>query len=532
MNYSWEQLRGDLSGGVTTAIVALPVALAFGIATGLGPVAGLYSAIAVGFFALIFNGTPGQVSGPTPAMTIAMAVVVTHTANNLGEAFTIVMLAGLVQVALGVMRIGRFIIYTPYSVISGFMSGIGIIIVVMQILPILGFDATPAGLKATLSEFPVDMNKLNLDALILGSLTIIVASVWPNRLNRYVPKTLAALVIGSLAGIIWLSDAPVIGIVPTQLPQFQIPIITTEFFVRIIEPVFILAIVGAIDSLLTSLITDSLTRGSHNPNREIMGTGFGNIFSGLIGGLPGAGSTLTTVLNIRAGGRTFVSAALQVALLIAMILGAGWLIEPIPLAVLAGILAKLGWDLIDWRFISRVSQIQLGHSTVMLLTLAITVVVDLVTAVAMGLIAAGIVSARRWERVELDNVISVPIIDLEDDDPYLARIGLVALKGRFSFASATTMVQVINADIRDHDAVIFDFSRTTYMDDSAAIVIKRLIESADEQNKPVLVLGLSTSVKKGLQALNALGSVRENNYFDSLENAKSAGKKLLGEMQS
>ena len=537
MNYNLQTLRGDLFGGVTATVVGLPVALAFGVASGLGPTAGLYGAIAVGFFAAVFGGTKSQISGPTGPMTVAMAVVVTSHADTLAEAFTVVMLAGLIQILLGVLRIGRFVIYTPYSVISGFMSGIGIIVILLQVLPFLGAPAAEGGALNSIKALPGVVNLINLEAVAIAAVTLGVGVLWPKQLRKYLPPTLAAMAAGTGLGIFWLTGAPVIGAVPTGLPTLQLPALSLGFLGHAIQPALIIALLGSIDSLLTSLIADSLTRTQHNPNRELMGQGIGNMVSGFIGGLPGAGATLGTVVNLRAGGRTPVSGAVRALILLALVLGLGKYVEAIPHAVLAGILAKVGWDIIDWRFLTRIHHIPKEHLLVMLITFCLTVFLDLVTAVAIGLIAAGMAGARQLERLELDSVVSVPILDQtffseqagdnDEVDSFAARVGMVALRGRFSVASSNSLVNVISADIRDHEVVIFDFSDTIYLDDSAAMVVEQMIDIAAEENTETIVMGLSGSVKRNLQALNILRRVPQNCIVDNLDEAREVARSFL-----
>ena len=516
MTYNLQTLRGDLFGGVTAAVVGLPVALAFGVASGLGALAGIYGAIAVGFFAAVFGGTRSQISGPTGPMAVAMAVIVTTHADTLAEAFTIVIMAGLIQILLGVMRIGRFVAFTPYSVISGFMSGIGVIIMLLQTLPFLGAAGAAGGPVGVVRALPNAMNNVNFSAFAIAAVTLVVGVLWPQQLRRYFPPTLAALVAGTLLGVLWLTDVPVIGEVPTGLPQLEMPVFSLSLLVRAIEPALILALLGSIDSLLTSLIADAMTRTRHNPNRELVGQGIGNLVAGLIGGLPGAGATLGTVVNIRAGGQTQVSGALRAAILLALVLGLGKYVEAIPHAVLAGILLKVGWDIIDWRFIMRVHRVQREHLLVMLITLGLTVFVDLVTAVAIGLIAAGMASARQFERLELDRVVSVPLLDqsfLESDeseeetDEFSARVGLVALRGSFSVASSNKLINTISVDIRDHEVVILDFSETVYIDDSAALVVEQMIDSAIAEETECIITSLTGSPAASLHALNVLDRV-------------------------
>ena len=535
-SYNFRSLLGDAFGGVTTAVVALPVALAFGAASGIGPIAGMYGAIAVGFFASVFGGTPSQISGPTGPMTIAMAVVVTQHAHSLEEAFTIVMLAGLLQIVLGALRIGSLVAYTPYSVISGFMSGIGVIIITIQVLPFLGVATVSGGTLESIRAWPDAVANFSLDALVVGAVALGVGVLWPRPFRKFLPPPLAALVAGTLVGVFWMNNAPVIGAVPTGLPDFHLPVLSHGFLLGVLQPAFILALLGSIDSLLTSLVAVSLTRTPHNPNRELFGQGLGNIAAGVVGGIPGAGATIGTVVNIRAGGRTPVSGALRAALLLALVLGIGKITEPIPYAVLAGILMKVGWDIIDWRFLTRIRHIRRDYLLIMLVTLVLTIFVDLVTAVAIGLIAAGLARARESAAPELDSVVSVPLLertffgDQEDGpeiDPYLARVGLVTLRGRFSVASANELAQVISADIKEHEVVIFDFSETTNMDDSAALVMEQLVDTAAAEDTECIVMHLSGSVRSTLNSLNVFKGVPEDRFVDSLDDARVLARALL-----
>lgn len=536
------QLRGDLFGGVTATIVALPVALAFGVASGLGPEAGIYSAIAVGFFAAVFGGTPSQISGPTGPMTVAMAVVVTqYTQGDPVEAFTVVILGGLFQIALGLLRIGRFVSYTPYSVISGFMTGIGMIIIIIQVLPFLGINPVPGGPVSVILAWPALLGSFNLDAVIVAAVALAIGFAWRGRPARYVPGPLVALAAGSLLGVLWLGGAPTIGDIPRGLPEFQIPVLSPDFLIRVIQPAIILALLGSIDSLLTSLIADSITRTRHRPNRELVGQGIGNMASGFIGGLPGAGATLGTVVSIRAGGRTPVAGVLRSLVLIALILGLGWIVEPIPLAVLAAVLMKVGWDIIDWRFVKRIRHVRRDHLLVMLVTLALTVFLDLVTAVAIGLIAAGFAHARRLEFLEVDNVVSAPMLDTdflgvappsdsddEEFDPFSARVGLVSFRGAFSVASSNRLVQAIGPDVRDHEIVILDFSPTTYVDDSAALLMEQVISTAEEEGTRCIVMGLAEPVSGTLNSLNVFHSVPEGHFVSSMNEARDLAREMLG----
>ena len=535
-DYTLDTLRGDLFGGVTSAVVALPVALAFGVASGLGAAAGLYGAIGVGFFAAVFGGTRTQISGPTGPMTIAMAVVITTHASTPGEAFAVVVLGGLMQVLLGVFKMGRFVVYTPYVVISGFMSGVGIIIMLMQALPFLGVPSVMGGPVAVLRALPGALANLDPSAAALGSVALATAVLWPRRLTRYLPGLLVALLAGTVLSVLWLSDVAVIGEIPSGLPGIQAEWPAPAFLLGALQPALILAMLGSVDSLLTSLVADSMSGTRHNPNRELVGQGIGNMVTGLFGGLPGAGATMGTVTNIRAGGTTQVSGAIRALLVLGLMLGFGHLVEPVPHAVLAGIVIRVGWDIIDWPLITRIHRIRRTHLVVMALTLGLTVFVDLVTAVAFGLIAAGMVHARQLEKLELASVVSVPILDhvffagrpeAAGMDLYSARVGLVRLKGNFTVASSQKLYSVIGEDLKDHEVVIFDFAEAVHIDDSAAMTISRLIITAGKQDTRCIAMGLSGSAARTLEALATLRDLPDGHVVETMDEAREVAAGLL-----
>ena len=535
-SYNLQTFRGDVFGGITAAVVGLPVALAFGVASGLGALAGIYGAIAVGFFAAVFGGTKSQISGPTGPMAVAMAVIVTSYANNLAEAFTVVIMAGLIQILLGVMKIGRFVSFTPYSVISGFMSGIGVIIILLQTLPFLGASVVMGGPMSAVRSWPDVIKDVNPSAFAIAAVTLFAGILWPARLRKVLPPTLAALIAGTTLGVFWLTNTPVIGNVPTGLPELKLPVVSVDLLTSAIQPALTLALLGSIDSLLTSLIADAITRTRHNPDRELIGQGIGNTIAGLIWGLPGAGATLGTVVNIRAGGRTQVSGVLRAAILLTLVLGLGKYVEVIPHAVLAGILMKVGWDIIDWRFITRIHRVQREHLLVMVITMGLTVFVDLVTAVVVGLIAAGMAYSRQLERLELDNVVSVPLSDqsflmIEEDgddvDEFSARVGLVALRGSFSVASSVKLINAISLDIQEHEIVILDFSGTVSIDDSAALVVEQMIDIAIAEDTECIVMGLTGAPETALLSLNVLKRVPKDQFVADLDEAREVSQRIL-----
>ena len=538
LEYDVQTLRGDVLGGITAAVVGLPVALAFGLAAGLSPAAGIYGAIAVGFFAAVFGGTRALISGPTGSMTVAMAVIVASHSENIGEAFTIVIMAGLIQMMFGLLRIGRYVTYTPYSVISGFMTGVGVIIILVQTPPFLGAPIAAGGPMGTLGNVSEMFNDFEASALGIAMATLAVAVLWPATFERYLPSTLIALAVGTVMGILWLTDAPTIGTVPTDLPSFHLPEASPGVLVRSIEPAVVIALVGSVDTLLTALVGDSMTRTRNDPSRELLAQGIGNVITGFVRGLPGSGATPSTVANIRAGGATLVAGVLAVAILVVMMLALGGYVGLIPNAVLAGILVKVALDTVDWRFVTRMHRVQREHLVVMLLTFGLTVFLDLVAAVAVGMIAAAVTSARQFERLEMDSVVSVPLLDRsffgkredeEEIDRFSARVGLVALRGTFTVASSSKLIDTIGGDIRDHDVVILDFSDTVYIDDSAALVVESLVETAVTQDTPCIVMGLSGMPAHNLHALDVLKGVPSDQIVGTWDEARITALGLLGD---
>jgi len=527
-----KSLLGDIYGGLTAAVVALPLALAFGVASGVGPVAGLYGAIAVGFFAAVFGGTGSQVSGPTGPMTVVMGAIVTQFADNLPDAFAIVILGGMLQILFGLLRVGRYVSYTPYSVVSGFMSGIGVIIVLIQVRPFAGLGSVPGGPLANIRMWPEILTEANTDALLIAAASLAIMIFWPVRLRTYLPSALAALVAGTLLGVFLLPFAPVIGAVPSGLPDLHIPVMSLERLPSMLQPALILALLGSIDSLLTSLVADSITRTRHKSNRELIGQGIGNMVSGLIGGLPGAGATMRTVVNVRAGGRSPISGAFHALVLLALVLGLGPIAAVIPHAALAGILMKVGWDIIDWGYLKHFRHAPRDKLLVMSVTLLLTVFVDLITAVAVGLILAGFVTARWMEAEELKGVTQVALPgdetglsteELTEIHKANGDVGLLSLRGRFSYASARDLAQAVPHASSRYKVMIYDFTDTAHVDTSAAVSIAELISEAGKDEGRCFVTGLSDVTEDKLRSLGALDDLPEEhvipNRLDAIRRA-------------
>ncbi|MFT5134262.1 MAG: SulP family sulfate permease [Gammaproteobacteria bacterium] len=534
-------LRGDIYGGLTAGVVALPLALAMGVASGLGPIAGIYGAIFVGFFAAVFGGTESQISGPTGPMTVVVAGLAASIAahpdldGNIALIFTAIMLAGVFQIFMGVFKLGDYIRLVPYPVISGFMSGIGGIIIILQISPLLGHNA-PAGTVDALFYAPTAIGDMNIRALFLGALTLAIALKWPPVLGKYLPGAMAALIIGTLISII-MGNVPILGTIPSGLPEIHIPQLTTISFFIIVEAAFVLALLGAIDSLLTSLVADNMTRTRHNSNKELIGQGIGNTFAGLFGGTAGAGATMRTVVNIRTGGRTRISGMIHALFLLAVVLGLGAQASLIPHAVLAGILVKVGLDIIDWNYIKNSHKGPSWDLALMVIVLGLTIFVDLITAVAVGVVLASIafvkqIASTQMERLKQQDLIFHTATERETEILERAKdlITVFDFDGPLSFGAAADLGHHARSQLEGGAlAIILDFTRMPSIDVSAALAIETIGDHARHTNRKVYLCGMSEKIIDVLTALEADKHLPDTNNYETREQALEAAMAMLEE---
>lgn len=531
-----DNVRGDIYGGLTAAVVALPLALAFGVASGAGPIAGLYGAIAVGFFAALFGGTPSQISGPTGPMTVVMTAVVMEYAGNPAMAFTVVMMGGILQILFGVLRLGRFINLMPFPVISGFMSGIGFIIIILQIAPFLGQPNPEGGPLGALLHFPQLLTNPGGDAVAVGVIALAIVFMTPAAINRIVPAPLLALGLGSLAAFVLFTGAPILAHVPTGLPSLQAPRFTIDAFPDMVGSALVLALLGSLDSLLTSLIADNVTRTHHDSDRELIGQGIGNLMAGVIGGLPGAGATMRTVVNVRAGGRTPLSGMLHASVLLAVVLGLAPLAEHIPHAVLAGILFKVGIDIIDWDYLRRIRRAPRIEVFFMLVVLGLTVFVDLIVAVGVGMFLASLLFVKTM--ADLQNE-SIRAITGETEDSPLSdearailrasggRLLLFHLEGPMSFGVAKGMGRGFSVADK-FEATVFDLTDVPLIDSSAALALEFAVRHARDQGRPAFLAGARPAVDRILQRLGVYEYLPDNQRFATRAEALKAALDHIG----
>lgn len=511
---NFKNLRGDLFGGLTAAIVSLPLALAFGVASGIGPVAGLYGAVCIGLFAALFGGTPTLISEPTGPMTVVMTTIVAsfmakNPDNGLAMAFTVVMIAGLFQIVFGVFKLGKYITLMPYSVISGFMSGIGVILIILQIPPFLGQATPKGGVLGTIQSLPQLLTNINPVDATLAALTLGIIFLMPSKFKRIVPPQLVALVIGTLVSLIFFQGVDIrrIGEIPTGLPVFQMPVFSLDQMTIMFVNGVMLGMLGCIDTLLTAVIADSITRTQHDSNKELIGQGIANIVSGICGGLPGAGATMGTVVNIQSGAKSALSGITRALILLVVILGAASLTQSIPMAVLAGIALKVGIDILDWSFLKRAHAVSVKGAIIMYGVMFLTVFVDLIVAVGVGVFIANILTIERLSDMQGQDVKAITdeddaIVMTQEEKQLLAagkgRVLLFYLSGPMIFGVAKAISRE-ESMIQNYDVLIFDLSDVPMLGVTACLAIENAIKDAVEKGRHVFIVGAKGKIKERLE---------------------------------
>lgn len=511
---------GDIFGGITAGIVALPLALAFGVQSGLGAAAGLYGAIAVGILAAIFGGTATQISGPTGPMTVVSAAVIASLialkgdlASALPSILLCFMLAGFFQILLGLTGAGKYIKYIPYPVVSGFMTGIGVIIIVLQLFPMLG-HISPGNIIDIFKNLGTPLSDINFYALLLAALSIAIIYLFP-KITKAIPSVLVALIIVSLIPIFIPMDVRIIGDIPSGLPAIRLELFSA--FGRldmIILSALTLAALGTIDSLLTSVVADNITRTTHNSNKELIGQGIGNMGSALIGGIPGAGATMRTLVNIRAGGKSKVSGVIHGLVLLLILLGLGKFASQIPLPVLSGILITVGIGIIDTRGIKHLRKVTRVDAVVMIIVLVLTVFVDLLQAVAAGMIISSVLFMKRVGDISQEQ--SVSTIDGDEEvsgalhDAYAIPeeiqkyVSIKQINGPLFFGN-NDYFHVLSQQISSTSKVLLiDMRLVPYIDQSGLYTMENIILHLEQKKIQVFLLGLQTQPKDMMKNINLI----------------------------
>jgi SulP family sulfate permease len=407
----------------------------------------------------------------------------------------------------------------PYPVISGFMSGIGCILIIMQLNPLLGFTA-PHSVVNALSVLPGFLTHPNLQTVAVGIAALAVTVLVPKKLTRIVPAPLVALLLASFLAMT-MDTVPVLGAMPSGLPELQIPQLDMKELNGMLLSAVVLAALGSIDSLLTSLVADNVSRTYHDSDKELVGQGIGNIAAGLIGGLPGAGATIRTLSNFHAGGRSYLSGIIHALVLVVFLFGLGKLVAYIPYAALAGILIKVGIDVIDWRFLRRLHRAPRTDLVLVLVVLFLTIFVDVITAVGTGVILASLLFVKEMAEHQLNSIRAISDPDHErlftPADAELFRrcrehALYLHLSGPVSFGAANEMVRKFS-NVGTYQVMVIDLLDVPHIDGSAALALEEVIQRAVEADKTVFIVGMTTPVRNLMRRLGSLNLVPETHLI-------------------
>ncbi|SNY94824.1 SulP family inorganic anion transporter [Flagellimonas pacifica] len=602
----FKHFRGDLFGGITAGIVALPLALAFGVSSGLGPSAGLYGAIFISFFAALFGGTNTQISGPTAPMTaVSMVIIAGILAVHDGDVnkalpiiLAVFLLAGLMQIGLGLIGLGKYIKYIPYPVVSGFMTAIGVIILVTQILPAVGYypkeDAeyvnqfkaaaeeeilenilreeagegilvlenfeetirraekiTPAdmqkeaktlaakdasGVMGTIKVLPRALQNINWLELVLALATIIIIYGF-KRITTAVPSTLVALIVVSGVAVGFDLGYRPIEQIPEGLPIPQLGIFT-EFKLSALTPYIFtaltLSLLGAIDSLLTSVVADNMTQTKHKPNKELVGQGIGNSIAAFFGGIPGAGATIRTVVNINSGGKTRLSGMVAGILLLVILLALGPIASQIPAAVLAGILVTVGIGVMDYKGLKAIpflpKDIKLGplklssEVIIMLVVLVLSSIWNLVYAVGIGLVIASLMFMKKIGDLTAtrSNVRPLKEQPWADEKGFPSKLKeevfIKHIKGPLFFGSTSDFQQLAEQIPDTASTVVIRLDRMQYMDQSGLYAMEDILQDLNKKDIKVLFVGLLDQPKYMMERIDIIPDlISKENIFEDFQ---------------
>ena len=534
--FNFSNLKGDFFGGLTAGVVTLPLALAFGLQSGLGPISGLYCAIFLGGIAVVFGGTKTLISTPTGPMTVVASLTISQAVSDagslehaLGTVLAIFVLAGVFQILFGFFKVGSNVKYIPYPVLSGFMTGIGIILIIFEIYPFIGLSS-PSTIKGVISGLPHDIGNMNLQALGLGVLTLAILYLAP-RVSSVIPATLIALIVGTLISVFTGMNVPLIGEVPQGLPSLQLQ---SLLGVDISNPWFIfnsaitLGALGCIDTLLTAVIIDKITETKHESNRELVGQGLGNIASGLFGGLAGAGTTMSSIVNVKSGGRTRLSGVVSSVFLLAILLGLGTYAQYVPIPVLAAILITVGFDIVDYNGLKEVVKVDRAEAGILFIVLLMTVFVDLIAAVGTGMTLSVFVFMKKMsaigeEKIDLFSLRKLKVrkpCDLRDEfilpAEYLDKVYIKSFSGPVFFGFSQYLIDNLKT-LPQVNVIIIEMNRVPYLDQSAAHAMELVIEYLKKRKIRVYLANVNESPLKILRAVGLVPRlIPEEHIFDDI----------------
>lgn len=531
--------KEDISGGLLAAIIGLPMGLAFGVQSGLGPQAGIYTAIILAIVVSFFGGTKTLISDPTGPMTVVAATVVSVGLSSYGSLenalpliITTFVLAGVFELLFGIFDFGKYVKFMPYPVLSGFMAGIGVIIIAVQIFPLLGYDS-PRGFLNIIAGIKEPIVNVNWQSFFLGVLTIGIVYLLP-LLTKKIPAILAALVIGTVVSIVFNMNVPIIGEIPRTLPTFHL---NTIFQLKLTDLQYIVPTalmiggLGVIDTLLTSVVADNLTKTKHNSKKTVIGQGIGNIIVGLFGGLPGAGATMGTVTNIKSGASTPLSGLLKGVILLIIIVGITEYVQYIPMSVLAGILMTIGIGIIDYKGIRMLFKVPKQDAVVWGIVLLVTVFDNLLNAVGIGFVLSAILFIGRMTKSMRATDKTMRLPDVMHSNPLpeaLAdKVFVKNIEGPIFFG----FVDIFKANcekISGVHAVILRMNQVPFLDQSGLVVLKQAFEDWQQKGIEIYITGANHFVLDSLEKVKIIpNDIAYLNIFERVDDAVNAIQKQI-----
>lgn len=521
--YGLDDLRGDLIGGLLAGITSIPFAMGFGILSGLGPVAGMYGSIGLALSSAIVGGGRGLLTAPA----LAVSMILAQYSDSAMEAVAIGVLAGVMQMVFAALGLARFIAYLPHSVLTGFFSGLGVLLLVSQLGHAIGIELTASGVVPVIDEVIGQIGNRNGDAVALTLIGLAIALIWRGRIASKLPSALIILVLGTVLGALWFDAAPPVQSLTIEPPGLELSGLSPALFVEIIEPAILVALLNSLVALTGAIKCDLVSGSDHQPNRFTFGLGFGTVAVSSLGGLPGGIGPASFVYTYN-GGRTAVGCVTVLLVLFAAVTVLESAIRQIPLPVIAFIMIVTSWQMVDWRFLRCITRMEKSYAFSMVATMLCTVFVSFVDAVLVGAILTLMLNSRRDEGRELDGLISVPLLDvvlfrgseISGKDPFDAHCGLIVLPERVTAASARQLKLSLRPDLEGHRIVILDASRTRVIDDSGSTMIAELLRVGQQGGQlVVIVASLAPNVGRMLRALIELNETPETHFAASTEAA-------------
>lgn len=527
-------LAGDVLGGINAAIIALPQALAFGVATGFGAGAGLWGAIILCFVAGILGTKTPAISGITGPVAIVTASILHSLGHDINSVILIIAMAGILQIILSMTQFLNIVKYVPYPVISGFMNGVGIIIIILQINPLIGHPTLSSTFES-IRMLAVNFNSVNYDALLLGILTLLIVFLMPKKINKFVPSTIIALIICTFVSIKFGFNVEKINTISIEFPKFILPEGDFVEIINYLQYAVILAIVLSSESLLTGLVCDSLTKTKHNPKHLIAAQGIGNICCALTGSLPGSAATMRTVAALKSGASTkFAAVICPVVLLVLLFKFSGFVAE-IPLAVLAGILIKIGYDIIDVKLLKVMKYASKEDLYVLWLVFFLTVFYNLIVAVGAGIVLAALLYAKKTAdsaKLVQKTIYDRDIIELEKnlEHDYNHKIRVVHIEGQFFFGSATHLISQFD-ELLGTRYLILNYDVNDLLDISAIFAFEDIVLRLKSQHIKILLVIHDKKLYEQLERHSIIKEIGENHVFysemDAIDFAKNSLKKSI-----